>query len=323
MPKDPLHRYPGARTTKPEEFEHILVHSYGAAKLEIFEVEGLNARGNWLQLQDIAIGFSACGAPAAVSFDACDFHRLQLPIRGHGTTTVAGNTTRLGVEQPCLTSAHRPATFHYEQGFEHFVMRVSAGAVKRKLALLLDTHLHSDVEFHPSEFANKAGILGVRRLLGAVASALDDETSEVSRLALTELEAALVTQMLLAGRHNLTPLLERASRDVAPACVKRAEAYIEANWHHPITAEDLVKAGGASARSLYQSFEKSRGCSPMKFVKRIRLERAREQLSTPDGTTSVAGTAFATGFLSTGHFAREYHRMFGELPSQTLGRSRV
>jgi transcriptional regulator GlxA family with amidase domain len=46
-------------------------------------------------------------------------------------------------------------------------------------------------------------------------------------------------------------------------------------------------------------------------------------LSTPDDTTSVSQIAFACGFSNLGHFASAYRTTFGELPSQTLSRSRA
>jgi len=151
---------------------------------------------------------------------------------------------------------------------------------------------------------------------------LDDEHARLSPLALREVEQALVVQMLFAGRHDWSALLAEEPRDIAPAPVRRVEAYIEANWNNPIGIESLAEVAGVSARTLFRAFEKARGCSPMAFVKRIRLERARDFLSRPEGTTSVTGIAFACGFLNPGHFASDYRRTFGELPSQTLSRSK-
>jgi transcriptional regulator GlxA family with amidase domain len=73
---------------------------------------------------------------------------------------------------------------------------------------------------------------------------------------------------------------------------------------------------------LFKAFSKTYGISPMMFVKKLRLEHARRFLTTPDARTSVTGTAFACGFSNLGHFARDYHNIFGELPSQTLIRAK-
>ncbi len=100
--------------------------------------------------------------------------------------------------------------------------------------------------------------------------------------------------------------------------VRRAEAYIEANWEQPLTIEALALVAGVSARTLFHSFKKSRGYSPMDFVKRIRLNHARRMLQDTHNSTSVTDVAFTCGFGNLGHFSGYYRRAFGETPSATL-----
>lgn len=86
--------------------------------------------------------------------------------------------------------------------------------------------------------------------------------------------------------------------------------------------EALAAAAGASTRSVFKAFRELRDCSPMAFVKSIRLGHARRMLQQPNPTTTVVSVAFACGFLNPGHFARDYRLAFGELPSVTLASSR-
>lgn len=76
-----------------------------------------------------------------------------------------------------------------------------------------------------------------------------------------------------------------------------------------------------SARSLFRQFKQDRGYSPGDFAKRIRLDRAREMLEQAEGNTSVTQIVLKCGFQNPGHFARDFHLAFGELPSDTLRRS--
>ena len=129
----------------------------------------------------------------------------------------------------------------------------------------------------------------------------------------------LLIAFLTANPHNFTDALERDQPRPAPWQVRRVEEYIAANWNRPITVEALAAAAGASARSIFKAFRDSRSCSPMAFVKSVRLQHARRILQQPDSATTVVSTAFACGFLNPGHFARDYRLAFGELPSETLG----
>ncbi|HTV36483.1 MAG TPA: helix-turn-helix domain-containing protein [Xanthobacteraceae bacterium] len=104
--------------------------------------------------------------------------------------------------------------------------------------------------------------------------------------------------------------------------VRRAEYYIEMHWNEPITIERLVRATAASARSIFLHFKISRGQSPMSFVKEVRLQHAREMLQQTGPAHTVTGTAVACGFGNLGHFSGDYFKRFGELPSETLRRSK-
>lgn len=322
MPSDPLSRFPGIRTSKPEEFEHQLIKIYGATKLHIGNPSGLNARGNWVQLQNIALGFSACDAPATVSFGECSFARLQIPLRGGGVTHCGKNSTLLTVGQPCLTSAHREVAFGYGRDFEHLVLRVDSSALEQKLTYLIGAQPCCQINFEPATFTSADMILGLRQLVEGIIRQLDAADTQLSPFALRELEQAVIVQFLTASRHNLSSLLEQDPQDGTPLHVRRVEAYIEANWDHAIAIEDLVDIAGVSARTLFKAFKRWRGFSPFGFAKRVRLERSRLLLSTRGRSVSVTGVAVACGFSNLGHFAREYRELFGEPPSQTLARSR-
>jgi transcriptional regulator GlxA family with amidase domain len=60
----------------------------------------------------------------------------------------------------------------------------------------------------------------------------------------------------------------------------------------------------------------------MAFAKITRLRRARDMLASGNPDTSVTAVAYACGFATMGHFAKEYRQTFGELPSRTIARSR-
>lgn len=62
---------------------------------------------------------------------------------------------------------------------------------------------------------------------------------------------------------------------------------------------------------------------PMAYIKLHRLHGLRRELLAADPqTVSIAELALQWGFLNPGHFARDYRRLFGQLPSQTLHRGR-
>jgi len=321
IPIDPLFRFPTVRTSDPEEFRNALISVYGARDLSVPDPTELKTRGNFLQLSDIALGFSACGARAMVTFDECNFVRMQIGLRGYASTVSGRATTTVHVAQPCVTSPGRSAKLDYGPGFEHLVLRVSANTLRRKLSTMLGANPGKQIEFEPANFTSLQAVRGLQQLITFLGRQLDENCATLSPLVVRELQEAIIVGLLCACRHNFSALLEQG-KDAAPAQVRRAEAYIEANHDEPVTIEKLVQITGVSARALFNAFQKSRGYSPMAFAKTVRMRRARQMLCASDATTSVTGVVLACGFSNLGHFARDYREVFGERPSETLARTR-
>jgi len=73
---------------------------------------------------------------------------------------------------------------------------------------------------------------------------------------------------------------------------------------------------GCSARTLQVAFRQHAGRGPMEFLRELRLDRVRADLTAP-GRCGVREVAQKYGFLHLGHFANQYRARFGERPSET------
>jgi transcriptional regulator GlxA family with amidase domain len=155
-----------------------------------------------------------------------------------------------------------------------------------------------------------------------VISEIDRSEDRLPALLLAEFEDALIAAYLYANLNNYTDLLTGKCLTSAPWQVQRAIEYIDANWDKPITVDLLASVTETSARSLFATFRNSRGCSPMAYLRSVRLLRAREILSSPVSDMSVSATAAKCGFVSPSHFAKKYVGRFGESPSVTLKRGK-
>jgi AraC-like DNA-binding protein len=106
---------------------------------------------------------------------------------------------------------------------------------------------------------------------------------------------------------------------VAPAAVRRAAAFIQANADRPITPGQIAEAAGVGGRVLRDAFRRHFGTTAVGYLRRIRLERAHEELRAADPTgVTVARIAQRWGWTSPGKFAAAYRRRFGTLPGATL-----
>jgi transcriptional regulator GlxA family with amidase domain len=100
--------------------------------------------------------------------------------------------------------------------------------------------------------------------------------------------------------------------------LRAAEDYIRAHFGQPLALAGIAEASGASVRSLCLAFRTHYHCSPMDFVRQVRLEAARTALQSAAPGAQVTDIALACGFGHLGRFAAMYRARYGESPQQTL-----
>jgi AraC-like DNA-binding protein len=308
-------------TRDPDEFAAGIAGLVGRAGVEpIGRTNRFRARVRHLALGEVGIfhGSYERGLTARFS-DLNMFAGSPAPLRGVGAHEIGGKGVSVSRSRGAVLSPG-VVTLRYEPLFEHLSMTVRPAALVGKLAALVGDLRAGPLQFNPAVIASAPQAKRLERLLQFVAAEFDPSAAPMPSIMEFELQQSMITSFLLANANNYSGLLLGEPEAAAPWQVRRAEQFIEANWDQPISIEELARVTNVSARSLFSSFKAGRGCSPMEFVKRVRLGRARQKLSRPDTGTSVTEVAFACGFGNPGHFARDYRENFGETPSETLRR---
>ena len=115
-----------------------------------------------------------------------------------------------------------------------------------------------------------------------------------------------------------TPTSEQAAQ---PTTLARAIAFIENNPDAGLTLTDITRAAYVTPRALQLAFDRHLSTTPMAYLRRVRLDHARDELraATPGQGQTVTDIAARWGFTSS-RFTQHYRAAFGELPSQTLQR---
>lgn len=109
----------------------------------------------------------------------------------------------------------------------------------------------------------------------------------------------------------------------APRDLRRRErllAHVDAHLHQPLTLESLAGAVALSPRQFSDWTQRQFGLPPMAWLRRHRLERARQRLlgHPEDEVTEVA---LAHGFAHLGRFSQYYKEAYAELPRDTRRRA--
>lgn len=141
-------------------------------------------------------------------------------------------------------------------------------------------------------------------------------------LALAEIEASfgrkLAERVAEHCMHGAPRPAGHAQRGTAPGRspgrrIARAIDALERNAPKRTKIGALADEVGISRRQLNRMFASELGVSPARFRRQIRLERARQMLSSSEA--SVTEAAIAAGFRSRAHFSRCYVEHFGRPPS--------
>ena len=107
-----------------------------------------------------------------------------------------------------------------------------------------------------------------------------------------------------------------------PADLVRALAWLRGHLSEPVQLDLLAQVAGVRPRTLETHFKMFLGVTPLSWVRRMRLARARQEFVRRGTNATVTAVALNSGFTQLGRFAAEYRKAFGELPSATVRRAK-
>lgn len=118
---------------------------------------------------------------------------------------------------------------------------------------------------------------------------------------------------------NLHVDRELLSNPTLPPNLKVAVSFIHRHCGDGIGVNDIADALRMTPRAVQYLFRQHLGTTPTEYLRRTRLQRAHQDLSVGDrSTTTVAEIAQRWGFTHTGRFAAVYRASYGQSPHTTL-----
>src|SRR3954452_4424185 len=112
-----------------------------------------------------------------------------------------------------------------------------------------------------------------------------------------------------------------ASRDDHFTRIARVLRYIHSEYAKPLDVEELARKAGMSSSVFHRQFKHVTASSPLQYIKRIPLDRAKA-LMTLDGY-NVGSAARTVGYESPSQFGREFKRLFGATPLEEAEQTRA
>jgi AraC-like DNA-binding protein len=135
-----------------------------------------------------------------------------------------------------------------------------------------------------------------------------------------ELEAVLMTQLLMVVPSQLSPTLHSRPTPTRRSRIREVIAFIDEHPAAETSTADLAAMADISTRTLQTGFHDIVGMSPTAYIRDVRLDRVHLELAS-GASGSVTEVGARWGFFHPGRFARQYRERFGVLPSETARRA--
>jgi len=114
-------------------------------------------------------------------------------------------------------------------------------------------------------------------------------------------------------------LYERANTDGNYAKVAKVLDLIHSDYETTLTVEDLADKVHMSVAPFHRAFKQVTAESPLQYIKKVRLMKARE-LIMAEGL-KAADAARKVGYNSASQFSREFKRHFNYTPKESLAKA--
>ncbi|WP_082652031.1 AraC family transcriptional regulator [Gorillibacterium timonense] len=151
----------------------------------------------------------------------------------------------------------------------------------------------------------------VRALYKQLRSSLKREDSD----ALADLEASGILRLLLTrfGEASLaaTPVPERPLAE-SDRRLDRIISWLLLQYAQPISIQQIADTFGYHRTHLSRIFKEKTGLSPARFLLKVRMEKAKQLLSTALTITEVAASV---GYADPLYFSKQFHRWAGKSPT--------
>lgn len=211
---------------------------------------------------------------------------------------------------------------HGDTHGKSIVLNVERDCLETLLAQEKNINPRNSLEFKHTDNEIDAGDSTISRLMHFLHSEIRNRSPQIHYPRyLGRLEELVASSLIYNRKHNYSELLLADSQVTAPRYVLRAIDYIHNHASSELTLNKLAEVAATSPRSLVRGFQKYKKCSPMIYLRSVRLDEAHEELlrGCPEDS-SVTVIAAKWGFYNSGRFAQAYRKRFGENPVDTLRR---
>ncbi|MFH2395306.1 AraC family transcriptional regulator [Raoultella ornithinolytica] len=244
---------------------------------------------------------------------------LGVIVQGSKELVLGGKTTRYRSGQTLLTILELPIVSHvttatHSAPFLGMMVTLEPGEIIQAAAMMSFRPLVKERGFDPLAVSNlDIGLADtLRRLL-----AINDEPHLIPHLS-PLIKQEIIVRLLTGPYGNA---LRRIAVPGSPGQqISSAVVWLKQNFTQPISINELATRSSMSMSSFRLHFSALTGMSPLQFIKKLRLQEARQHML--NSNLDAVSASVKVGYESASQFSREYSREFGESPLRDIKRMR-
>ena len=310
----------GAGTNDPEG-EEARVFQGAFADFESFSrISGWELDFRQLGAAQLSIPVRARSIGAVTVTDIginCSYHQRGMPPAGRLTFGLPHSGIRnwfhSPVEHAGLMNFNHPSGFDCVSGpgFSATTLSLDIGCVV-KTADALKLPLPGDL-VSPTVSTCYSRSMASLRLADSVQAILADN----GPLSVGDIEDDLVGLLIDIALSGRGETYADAGNPRSRVIIKVLD-YLQDHSHDPVRVRDICESTGIPIRTLDRAFKEHFGVSPKSYIKQRQLSGVRSDLVSRTAGCRISDVANKWGFWHMGQFARDYRKLFGELPSATI-----
>jgi AraC-like DNA-binding protein len=316
--------HPVLRTSDPAQaadaLERVLPRI--PVRLRTRESRRLKMVMNALDVGSVTASYLRFGTDIHLVTGETESYYVNIPL--HGRTLWRNSQLRL-LSTPSVAAVLSPGMrgeVVWDGDCAQLCVMVPGARLQRELENHLDRGVAAPLLFEPSMKLDSPTARGWMATLRLIHREIERPGGLLTHpLATRTFENLLIDSLLIAQRHNYTDALSAPGREASSRSARAAIELLEAHPERPWSVGELAREVHLSTRALQQTFARSIGLSPMRYLRQVRLARVHADLldASPEETT-VAEVAARWGFVHHGHFAAAYRTRYGHAPAETLRR---
>jgi YesN/AraC family two-component response regulator len=121
-----------------------------------------------------------------------------------------------------------------------------------------------------------------------------------------------IIQKILQFCFSIFDRMEKENLQYRSLLINKAVQYIDQNYNHPITLEDVSGIVGRSSQYFSSLFKQQMGSTFTEYLQSKKMEKAKEYFKTT--SMNVSEVAEAVGYLDPNYFSRVFKMVTGNSP---------